>query len=267
MDTLVPTFEQGMQELVDLHAKTGVGETGEYLPPEKDRQVGLGILGLANFLAQNGISYKELADALEPCQLARTKADEFVEKLNLAIYRASAIARSNGFDRAFCIAPTASCSYQNVDLRGYTTTPELAPPTGRQVDRDSGTFGVQSYDYPPDCEIASEVGWETYRRVADGIVSLFKKTGLFHGYSFNSWSDIVTYDDEFLRWWLRGPQTSLYYALQVMPDTQRKDHALAALDEEYREFFQFDESEDEEEASIVCPIQPTEEGFCSACAE
>ena len=30
--------------------RTGVGDTGEYLPPETDRQVGLGVLGLANFL-------------------------------------------------------------------------------------------------------------------------------------------------------------------------------------------------------------------------
>ena len=38
----IPTaFSQGMSELCNLHGRTGVGRTGEYLPPETDRQVGL----------------------------------------------------------------------------------------------------------------------------------------------------------------------------------------------------------------------------------
>ena len=34
-------FRNGMEELIELHQKTGVGETGEYLDPKEDRQVGL----------------------------------------------------------------------------------------------------------------------------------------------------------------------------------------------------------------------------------
>ena len=56
-------------------------------------------------------------------------------------------------------------------------------------------------------------------------------TGLLHGYSFNSWSDVVIYDDAFIEEWLASPQTSLYYSLQVMGDTQDKSSAYAALDE------------------------------------
>jgi hypothetical protein len=52
-----------------------------------------------------------------------------------------------------------------------------------------------------------------------------------HGYSMNSWSDVVTYNQSFIEEWLDSPQTSLYYSLQVMPDTQDKSDALAALDE------------------------------------
>ena len=115
-------------------------------------------------------------------------------------------------DRAFAIAPTASCSYRSQGLDGYTSTPEIAPPISRSVDRDSGTFGVQSYDYG-DVEIASEVGWDVYKRVADGIMILLNKTGLLHGYSFNSWSDVVEYDETFVEEWLDSPQTSLYYSL------------------------------------------------------
>jgi hypothetical protein len=115
-----------------------------------------------------------------------------------------------------------------VDLDGYTCTPEIAPPISQTVDRDSGTFGVQTYNYG-DVEIASEVGWEAYKRVADGIMILLNRTGLLHGYSFNTWSDQVIYDEAFIEEWLQSPQTSMYYSLQVMGDTQDKSDAYAAL--------------------------------------
>jgi hypothetical protein len=269
---LSAAFTQGMSELIELHGRTGVGETGEYLSPDVDRQVGLGLLGLANFLAQNEVSYKEFGYALDRYRNGtpdpENKADLLASCLAQAIWDAAYVAERAGMRRAFAIAPTASCSYQYTDRRGYTTTPELAPPISRHVDRDSGTFGVQSYDYPPDVEIAAEVGWEDYNRVVDGIVSLYQVTGLFHGYSYNSWSDVITYDKEFLKKWLASPQTSLYYALQVMPDTQAKDDALAALNESFHEFFKFDEIdtsafEDDEEIEGFCPT----DGSCSSCAE
>lgn len=260
LEDLTPAFVEGMSSLVALHAKTGVGETGEYLSPEVDRQVGLGVLGLANFLAQNGVTYKQFGEALDAYIShlpIHTPAYILVSELAKSIEIAAQIARQAGMQRAFAIAPTASCSYNNVDLRGYTTTPELAPPISRHVDRDSGTFGVQSYSYPPDCEIAAEVGWADYKRVVDGMVTLFRSTMLFHGYSFNSWSDMVTYDRAFIRDWMASSQTSLYYALQVSPDTQAKDDALAALDEDYHELFGFNETAPE----------PTDNNICIPCGE
>ena len=226
-------FVNGMSELCLLHSRTDVGYNGEYLSPETDRQVGLGMLGLANLLARHKVTYKEfgraLADILDH-KMANTPAHVLAAEINAGIQAAAQIAHANKMERAFAIAPTASCSYRYKDLDGYTTCPEIAPPIARQVDRDSGTFGVQSFDYGP-VEIASEVGWEDYTAVANGIVSLLDKTGLLHGYSFNSWSDVITYDEAFIEEWLDGPQTSLYYSLQVMGDVQDKSSAYAALDE------------------------------------
>ena len=267
LEDLTPAFVEGMTTLVELHAKTGVGDTGEYLSPEVDRQVGLGVLGLANFLAYHKVTYKQFGQALDDYYNhtpTHTPAYVLVSELAKSIEIAAQIARKADMQRAFAIAPTASCSYNNIDLRGYTTTPELAPPISRHVDRDSGTFGVQSYDYPPDCEIASEVGWEDYKRVVDGIVRLFRSTLLFHGYSFNSWSDVVTYDKAFIDEWLDSPQTSLYYALQVMPDTQAKDDALAALDDDFKDLFGFEEEVDPD---CGCPkVKPIDEP-CIPCGE
>ena len=59
LDNLQEAFVSGMSELCDLHGRTGVGESGEYLTPEIDRQVGLGVLGLANFLRRYNISNRK----------------------------------------------------------------------------------------------------------------------------------------------------------------------------------------------------------------
>jgi hypothetical protein len=234
LGNLSDAFVQGMQELCSLHGTTGVGETGEYLPPEIDRQVGLGVLGLANLLRRYGVTYRQFGDALweflnDEIETS-TVAHEIVKAWNDGIERASVIARENNMVRAFAIAPTASCSYRSKDLDGYTCTPEIAPPVGRTVDRDSGTFGVQTFEYG-DVEIAQDVGWDDYVRVANGVVEMYQRSGLWHAYSFNTWSDMVTYDRDFIEEWMVGPQTSMYYALQVKADVQDKSDAYAALEE------------------------------------
>jgi len=227
-------FVKGMSELCSLHSRTGVGATGEYLSSDIDRQVGLGVLGLANLLARYGVTYEQFGRALAVVNnhgSIVTRAEHIASELRYGIEAAAEVARSNNMVRAFCIAPTASCSYRSKDLDGFTSTPEIAPPISRSVDRDSGTFGVQTYNYGQ-VEIASEVGWEAYKRVADEIMIMYNKTGLLHGYSFNSWSDVVEYDEQFVEEWLASPQTSLYYSLQVMGDVQDKSDAYAALDQD-----------------------------------
>jgi hypothetical protein len=272
LDNIQGAFVEGMTQLCELHGRTGVGDTGEYLPPSIDKQIGLGVLGLANFLAIHGISYKDFGDAIEayldenahPWSYWQDKpVGKAVWEIDQGIQKAGEIAREHEMERAFCIAPTASCSYRYLDTKGFTTTPEIAPPIARTVDRDSGTFGVESFDYG-EVETAAEVGWEAFFKVANGLVQLYQRTGLFHGYSFNSWSDIVNYDEVFLKDWLDSPQTSLYYSLQVLPDTQRKDDAYAALDDDFKSMFGLDEESEADGSSASCNL---EAGFCAACAE
>lgn len=271
IDMVEGAFIEGMTQLCELHAKTGVGDTGEYLSPSIDKQVGHGMIGLANFLAIHGISYEDFGKALDAyldedphpwCHhWAGQLAGKAVAAIQKGIWYAAKIAGKYNMERAFCIAPTASCSYRYLDSKGFTAAPEIAPPIGRIVDRDSGTFGVEQFDYG-DVEIAAEVGWEVYSKVANGIVQLYQRTGLFHGYSFNSWSDVVVYDEAFLKDWLESPQTSLYYSLQVLPDTQRKDDAYAALDDDFKSMFGLNDEAEQDSAS--CNL---EAGFCSSCAE
>jgi hypothetical protein len=255
-------FAVGMSELIELHSKTGVEKTGEYLTQEADRQVGLGVLGLANLLALEEITYEQFANALDELPEATPKATKLVEQIRAGFSVAASLARSANMDRAFAIAPTASCSYRYTDRAGYTTAPEIAPPIGRTVDRDSSTFGVQQYDYG-NVETADSVGWDAYFRVCNGIVQMMHDTGLSHGYSFNSWSDVVQYDEDFIQSWLASPQTSLYYSLQVNQNTQAKDDAMVALDDQFD--FDFSDIEDtNEDANYNVFNDPA---MCVGCAE
>ena len=260
---ITSAFAVGMSELIELHAKTGVEKTGEYLTQENDRQVGLGLLGLANLLALEGVTYAQFADALEELPNATPKATKIVASLSAGFSVAANLARSAGMDRAFAIAPTASCSYRYTDRAGYTTAPEIAPPIGRTVDRDSSTFGVQQFDYG-NVETADQVGWDNYYRVVNGIVQMMHDTGLSHGYSFNSWSDVVQYDEDFIQSWLASPQTSLYYSLQVNQNTQAKDDAMVALDDQFDFDFSDIDGEDETDANYNIFNDPS---MCVGCAE
>jgi hypothetical protein len=230
--------------------------------------VGLGILGLANFLSIHHISYRDFGEALDAylmddphpwCHYWGDKpAGEAVYALDMGIRAAADVAIEYNMERAFAIAPTASCSYRYLDARGFTTAPEIAPPIARIVDRDSETMGVERFEYGP-VEIAEEVGWEAFRKVADGIVALMARTGLLHGYSMNWWSDMVVCDEAFIKEWLDSPQTSLYYALQVQSGTQAKDDVGVELGESLTSFFGLEDNEQES-----CSIDG---GFCAACSE
>lgn len=262
-------FIEGMTELCELHPRTGVGKTSEYLGPDEDKQVGLGMLGLANFLSIHGISYEDFGKALEAyldedphpwCHhWASQPAGEAVAALQRGILSAAEIARKHGMERAFAIAPTASCSYRYLDSRGFTTAPEIAPPIDRVVDRDSETMGVERFEYGP-VEIAEEVGWAAFRKVADGICEMLARTGLFHGYSANWWSDLVACDEAFIKEWLDSPQTSMYYALQVQSGTQAKDDVGVELGESLTSFFGLEDKDEPEACSL-------DGGFCAACSE
>ena len=131
LDNLQEAFVSGMSQLCDLHGRTGVGGSGEYLSPSEDRQVGLGVLGLSNFLRRYNITYKDFGEALRLVNLGHSASNEAgmaAWALQGAIFEAAQVAHNNNMARAFAIAPTASCSYRSRDLDGFTCTPEIAPP-------------------------------------------------------------------------------------------------------------------------------------------
>ena len=67
-DDIPKAFSDAMFELCSLHPTTGVDTSGEYLSPSIDKQVGLGMLGLANLLARKGILTQPL---VQPGRVAK----------------------------------------------------------------------------------------------------------------------------------------------------------------------------------------------------
>merc|ERR1711981_1548839 len=111
-------FTEGMRDLCNLHSKTGIDSSGEYLPSRTDRQVGLGILGLANLLRQNNITYAQFGEALAATNdgiPGLGTAGLIAGEIYKGIQSAAVIARRYNMERAFAIAPTASCSYKSKD--------------------------------------------------------------------------------------------------------------------------------------------------------
>lgn len=241
LDTLESAAENTMHLLCRLHGITGAGKDNYYLSPESDRQVGMGVIGLANFLANNGVTYKEFADCLYEYMndklIRKTgfldilddvwktnyspKVLELVEALFSAFRAAAKVAQAYGMERCFTIAPTASCSFRYKDINGYTTTPEISPPIchpeTKRTMRDSDTFGVQEYQYPLNVETAAEVGWQTYSKLVYAWQLLMDYEGMAHAISFNIW-DTCPCDMNWFLEWLESPAVTTYYRMLVTQD-------------------------------------------------
>lgn len=268
IDEIAQAFEDGMKFLCELHPKTGVDKQGLYLSPDEDKQVGLGVLGLANLLAIEEVKYSEFVDALESADLLlgenrvynlensstslSSKAVAIVDALLEGFDKAEIVARKHGMQRAFTIAPTASVAYRNRDREMFTTAPEISPPINNIVDRDSGTFGVTNYEHNPKGETAREVGWDVQYRLMKAWQSMMDRTGLAHAISFNIWNT-CTVDKDFIADWLASPLKTTYYRLPIEQDFLDKSRVIT------------EDNINKEDLTVVesCNL----DGLCTSCAE
>jgi len=270
---LVEMFTESARWLCELHGQTGIGEDDwHYLEAANDKQVGLGVIGLANMLAYHRITYSDFSYALdyvtgteEEVIMVDKRAMDVAYKLQEAFAAAAKVGREFGMERLFTVAPTASSSYNYTDLQGFTTAPEISPPLDYEVDRDSGTFGVQTYEYHPQTEIACEVGWETYFRLANAWQRLMNSTGLAHTMSVNIWSQIRTTPEWITDVFLPSDLATTYYRISV--DNQALDKSeIVNLDSDEAKLAELYQ---EPATAAACPIFPLPEddpAYCSACA-
>ncbi len=250
IEQIPQAFEDGMMFLCELHRHSNVESLGVYLPANESKQVGLGVLGLANFLAIYGITYSSFVDEFEgvldhlhsvsnPAFVLQDLAEaiashEVATRAVLALLqgymRATKVARAYGMERAFTIAPTATSSFNYRDAQGYVTAPNIAPPIARSVLRDSQEFGLLEADYHPNCETAAEVGFDVYFRLACCFQRAMNLTGLAHAISFDVW-DQQPINEEFILRWLKSPLWTTYYRTATLGlDAVDKSRILCATE-------------------------------------
>jgi hypothetical protein len=208
-----------------------------YLGSEEDRQVGITCMGLASFLAAQGVSYKEhvgglryvrqlaqkalvgdasLSDFKGVATLAKDiisgtithKACEIAAHLYKAYSEASKIAREYGLERAFGIEPNQRCYLDYKDLDGYTVSRQIDPPFSNPEARESSVHGQDIVQYHPLIETAEEVGHELHQQHHEEWQYLMESTGLAHGASFD-WYRYINVQD--LKDFMRSPRQGSYY--------------------------------------------------------
>jgi hypothetical protein len=221
-------FMANMQWLCDLHANTGIGDK-QYLSPSEDKQVGLGVIGLANLLAIHKTTYSQFVVDLEAINAGFTEDTTSVAYwLNKAYQSAAEVATANGMERAFVVAPTANCHRRYTDSDGFTSSAEISPPLNYFVDRDSELFGVETYEFHPKTEIAKNVGWDTQWRLLNAYQTMMDKTGLGHSISANLWNDIKITDKWIVEEFMPSALKTTYYRLTVNQDALDKSQVMLA---------------------------------------
>lgn len=300
VDTIENAFKTGMTFLCELHKITGAGKDNYYLPPTKDKQVGLGVIGLANMLANMNISYKTFVDAFKAylgliadttggqvtlnyikaniLQKEARESELFTYKelkLIAAIHRgyiaAAKVARLKKYnmERAFTIAPTVTSAFNYKDLKGYTTTQEISPPichpVTKSVTRDSDEFGTVEYFYPPNVETAEQVGFEVYSDLVECFQDMMESTGLAHAISYNVWTTCDVSQNWFEKW-VPSSKISTYYRMIVDQGFTDKTTVNSDLPSEISDYLtELGEGFFVPEETEACDI--ADPGFCSSCSE
>lgn len=267
-DNLWKAFCEATEHLCHLHInwRSEVGRRADiYQELEDDRQIAIDVLGLANFLAYHGITYRQFNDALEsfldnPEQVPYpSKAQNIVYNLALAYSRsvmvADQIMEQHGLsklDRIHTVEPAQSHSYQCKDIQGFTTARAIFAPFGRKVRRRSESQkNVMVKHGNESLEIAADIGAELHQRLCENWQRLMDRYGRPHGISFDTWNECsVEWLQDFI---LRSPLKSAYYqeASNYNQEYLRKVAMMAYSEEKANE--------------PACDI--SRKGECSVCAE
>jgi hypothetical protein len=208
-----------------------------------NNQFGLGVMGLASFLANAGISYKELSSVC----VATTKALSTTPEYNVGdvydvvraldaehsspatsflraivyAYKQATLALGTSVRAAFCVQPSATGAFESADVNGNVCSPELQPVVGLR--KEDGTYtlaksallGDQFVKFSPGTETTTCVSFDTYEAVATFWQLLMTSTGLGHSHSmcwYSSEGKDFTQDD--LVRFINSPHLhNLYYRL------------------------------------------------------
>lgn len=265
-------FKLGMRTMVEyqeLAQDASAKSSSLACDSEANKQVGLGIYGLASVLGAWGISYEEFNSSLKYYGVDRPNrtinaikeavdsdytnkglSELFVSTLVKAYYEASVIAHHAGLRAAFCIQPTATLSKLSLDAHGYHVSPEIQPVVGLKHDegvsyiRKSAVKGDTVQVCHPGTWTLDEVPYEDYALTSSLLQQLMDSTGLAHRHSHCFYGERYTTAD--FRNFYTGERhyiQSMYYRLPYNNNTEslRKDKLWQEVEE--GELFEGDLSE------------------------
>jgi hypothetical protein len=209
---------EAMEEMVKYQKLTEASQLHSplYCPDPKNKQVGLGMLGLASLMSRLGISYTELGIAMRECILHSDTIEDMIDasaiytqkpayvllKYILRGYQASAkVAKSAGLRAAFCLQPTPSTAMRVFDVSGYNVSPEIAPVIG--LSKPDGVYGIRKSAVKGDVELKYHPGTATldnteysdYALVSSMWQKMMESTGLAHRHSHCFHGEKFTKDD------------------------------------------------------------------------
>lgn len=247
-------------------ALQSIRNIGVYADPDDDKQVGLGVLGLANLLAYFKVTYADFIRELKKTvrtrgnALSHNNASLIADALYKGYSRAGAMALDRGYERVFAIAPTASVSYRNTDLRGYTTAPEISPPVCNyetKLVRRTNEKEFLVRQYPSDVEVADrDVSWQEYDELVTLWQQMQNQDGLGHSISHNWWTTKPT-TKENLQEFMDSERLTSYYVWPVEVDVADKTNVLLEGANQDESFW--------EEDSFVRTAD-NDPNYCAACA-
>ena len=266
INDIIQGMVDGAKDLIHiwgLFNQAQIERGDHFIEAIKDKQVGLGFVGMANMLAHFKVTYLEFVEALEGKGQNKT-AIQLASAFKTGYGMASINFKLHGFERAWTIEPTATCSYKQKDLYGYTTTPEISPPVCHpvtKVARRQAQDIYEDYQYPPNVEVAGiDVDDDVYTRLCCAFQSLMNDTGLAQMISYNWWLTRSINKASFEEW-LDSPLQSIYYRWAVSSDSQDKTSiGIEESDEDANFWAMMDED------LTACRIQTQlTSGSCAAC--
>jgi len=197
-----------------------------YLPVDEDRQVGVGWIGWANFLAAQEMTYQDHVLGLEGDPSASAKSLELAAALREAYRAAAEVAASYSLDRAFTMAPTQRLwtDERNKDLAGHYACRSIDPPFGVRERRRSETQSSgDKIFYHGTVQTMSDVGHDWHQRHWEAWMRMMTSTGMAHTMSFDLWREVDM--DWFVDYMTRSPlQTTYYVFRQAAAQNQPSQH-------------------------------------------
>ncbi|MEM7578299.1 MAG: hypothetical protein AAF316_00345 [Cyanobacteria bacterium P01_A01_bin.80] len=240
----------------------------------RDRQVAIGVVGLANLLRNLGLTYREFIDAqfffLESTfqnSLSYLLVSRIFEGMELA----SRLGESLNMRAIHTVEPSESCARRYKDIRGFDLVPNINPPnvipgigiyhrhsqTGLKDEQGNEIGNV--FNYGRDIESISQLKHEDIFALWDNWQKMINAAGLPHMCCYENWGEFTV--TRFYQW-LNSSLSTLYYQHKITTTLHLdKGRNLSSARSAYKEAMK-----DSEPEKVESTFQEPEQ-ICESCSD